>query len=57
MIPEKWAKGKEGHIGGETESWMRYRYFMHYAEGSLMSILLVGIFVQRKGSPNQSQRP
>ena len=36
LIPGKWADGKKGRIGGETEGWLRYRYFMHYAEGSMM---------------------
>lgn len=38
LIPERYAEGKEG-VGEETESWLRYRYFMHYAEGSLMPLL------------------
>lgn len=48
LIPQRYLKGKEGQIGGETESWVRYRYYMHYAEGSLMPAMLVGIIVQRE---------
>ncbi|OXV09213.1 hypothetical protein Egran_03025 [Elaphomyces granulatus] len=32
-------------VGSETEAWLRYRYYMHYAEGSLMSLLIVAYFV------------
>ncbi|KAJ6631481.1 hypothetical protein B0H10DRAFT_2207132 [Mycena sp. CBHHK59/15] len=37
LIPNKWKDGREGKLDGETEDYMRYRYFMHYAEGSLMA--------------------
>ncbi|KAJ7771476.1 hypothetical protein B0H16DRAFT_1881109 [Mycena metata] len=43
LIPRKWQDGREGEVGGETEEWMRFRYFMHYAEGSLMSMMVLGI--------------
>ncbi|KAL9111687.1 MAG: hypothetical protein Q9227_003961 [Pyrenula ochraceoflavens] len=33
MIPKHYQDGKQGQVGGETESWLRYRYLMHYAEG------------------------
>ncbi|KAI9847787.1 MAG: hypothetical protein M1837_001680 [Sclerophora amabilis] len=52
LTPKKYADGKQGQVGGETEEWIRYRYFMHYAEGSLMTLLLVGLLVQNiKNSP------
>lgn len=38
LMPEHWIPGKEGQVGGETESWLRYRFFMNYAEGSLMAL-------------------
>ncbi|PGH17569.1 hypothetical protein AJ80_04747 [Polytolypa hystricis UAMH7299] len=41
LVPKKWVEGKKGQVGGETEAWMRYRYYMHYAEGSLMGPILV----------------
>lgn len=41
LIPTKWQAGKEGQVGGETEAFLRYRMLMHYAEGSLMSALLL----------------
>ncbi|KAF2104340.1 glutathione S-transferase [Rhizodiscina lignyota] len=47
MIPKRWADGKEGQVGGETDGWLRYRYLMHYCEGSLMSLLVVGLVVSQ----------
>lgn len=44
LIPKQYKDGMEGKVGGETEQWQRYRYFMHYAEGSLMIILLLKLF-------------
>lgn len=41
LVPQRYTPGKEGKVGGETEEWMRYRYFMHYAEGSLMPFLVM----------------
>ncbi|KAJ7496780.1 glutathione S-transferase-like protein [Mycena latifolia] len=43
LIPSKWKDGFEGKLGGETEEYMRYRYYMHYCEGSLMSLLIVSL--------------
>ena len=40
LAPERYQKGKEGQIGGENEEWLRYRYFMHYCEGSIMPLLV-----------------
>jgi glutathione S-transferase len=33
LLPKRWKEGKENKVGGETEEWLRFRYFMHYAEG------------------------
>ena len=41
LSPDKWRVGMEGKVGGETEEWLRYRYYMHYAEGSLMTPLMI----------------
>lgn len=41
LVPERYVAGREGKVGGETEEWMRYRYFMHYVEGSLMPFLVM----------------
>ena len=48
MKPKRYKEGMEGQIGGETEEWMRDRYFMHYAEGSLMTIMLVAFITNSK---------
>lgn len=45
LAPKRYAEGKDGQIGGETESWLRYRYYLHYAEGSLMPYLIVSLLV------------
>ena len=47
MIPTKWQEGKEGKIGGEQEMWLRWRYIMHYAEGTLMPLLVLGLIIGR----------
>lgn len=41
LVPERYLPNREGQVGGEREEWMRYRYFMHYAEGSLMPFLVM----------------
>lgn len=41
LVPQRYVPGREGTVGGETEEWMRYRYFMHYTEGSLMPFLVM----------------
>ncbi|CAK4030091.1 Glutathione S-transferase 1 [Lecanosticta acicola] len=52
LVPKRYQEGKENQVGGETEQWLRYRYYMHYAEGSLMTILLLGLFIdQIKNAP------
>ncbi|KAJ7655363.1 glutathione S-transferase [Mycena rosella] len=43
LIPPKWRDGCEGQVGGETEAFMRYRYYMHYCEGSLMSTMMLAL--------------
>ena len=43
LAPTRYQKGKEGQVQGETEEWLRYRYFMHYAEGTLMPYLVVAL--------------
>ena len=63
LAPERYAgggkKGQEGEVGGETESWVRYRYFMHYAEGSLMPFLVIVMLLSSKWSafPNPNPIP
>ncbi|KAF4250032.1 hypothetical protein KXV73_002814 [Aspergillus fumigatus] len=43
LIPQRYAAGKQGQVGGETEAWMRYQYFMHYTEGSLTPFLVMKV--------------
>ena len=50
LAPKKWREGKEGQVGGETEEWMRYRYYLHYAEGSLMPPLLIALLFNGRSS-------
>ncbi|KAF2461764.1 putative glutathione S-transferase [Lineolata rhizophorae] len=45
FVPQRYPEGKEGVTGGETEAWFRYRHLMHYAEGSLMTVLVVALMV------------
>ncbi|KAG6019150.1 hypothetical protein E4U41_003381 [Claviceps citrina] len=51
LIPKRWREGRENTMGGETEGWLRYAYYMHYAEGSLMPYLVFALVVSRLKSP------
>ncbi|MCJ1428064.1 hypothetical protein MMC29_005971 [Sticta canariensis] len=46
LAPKKFLDGNEGEVGGETEEWLRYRYYMHYAEGTMMVYLVVALIVR-----------
>lgn len=48
LVPKRYQEGKEGQVGGETEQWLRYRFYMHYAEGSLMTLLVIALFMDRR---------
>ena len=48
LLPKRYKEGQDGKIGGETEEWLRYRYFMHYAEGSMMTLMLLAIVSRGK---------
>ena len=56
LVPKRYAKGREGEVGGESEEWLRYRFFMHYAEGGLMTYLLVALLVSSMYQLIQSYR-
>ena len=45
LAPKRWKEGMEGQVGGETESWLRYQYYLHYCEGSLMPILVMSLII------------
>ncbi|EXJ83550.1 glutathione S-transferase [Capronia coronata CBS 617.96] len=52
LVPKRYPEGKDGQIGCETESWLRYRMLMHYAEGSIMPLMLMSLITQRiRNSP------
>lgn len=48
LVPKQYQDGKDGQVGGETEEWMRYRYYMHYAEGTLMPYLIVKLLLNSR---------
>lgn len=48
LAPERYQKGKDGEVCGETEGWVRYRYFMHYAEGSITPFLIFSLIFNGK---------
>lgn len=48
LVPKRYLEGKDGQIGGETEQWLRYRYYMHYAEGTLMPYLIVKLLLNSR---------
>lgn len=47
LAPKEYPEGKEGEIGAETAEFGRYRYFMHYAEASIMPPLLISLVIGR----------
>lgn len=51
MLPPKFKKGQEGRLGGETEEWLRWQYFLHYAEGSLMPLFVLSLIMGLFKSP------
>jgi glutathione S-transferase len=58
LIPKRFSEGTEPRVGGETRSWLRYRHLMHYAEGSLMSLLVLALVMDRMyHTLPQSRRP
>lgn len=66
LVPKRYLDGKDAQIGGETEEWMRYRYYMHYAEGTLMPYLIVKLLLNgrlclfvsnNRAEPNPDSHP
>jgi glutathione S-transferase len=47
LLPKRYNEGQEGKAGCETQEWLRFRYFLHYAEGSLMTFMLVALIAIR----------
>lgn len=54
LVPDRYRAGFEGQACGESEEWMRYRYFMHYVEGSLMPFLVMTLVNDSKPSSGSS---
>ncbi|OTB04941.1 hypothetical protein M426DRAFT_320248 [Hypoxylon sp. CI-4A] len=51
MMPKRWKDGQEGKIGGETQQWLRWQYFLHFVEGSFMSTLMLAMVLGALKSP------
>lgn len=47
-LPKRWKDGQEGKIAGETEEWLRYKYYLQYCEGSLTPFLTIRLVVSCK---------
>lgn len=43
LVPRRYPEGKDGVLGTETESWMRHKFIMGYAEGSFLTPLIVSL--------------
>lgn len=52
LTPPKWREGMEGRVGGETEAWLRWAYYLHYNEGSLMPLIVMVTVISRLKSPS-----
>lgn len=48
LVPARYEEGNSS--GEETEAYMRYRFYMHYTEGSLMPLLVFSLVVNGKRS-------
>jgi glutathione S-transferase len=56
LVPARYeSEAKDGNDAGrlaqESEAWLRYRYYMHFAEGSFMSIMQVALVFNCQFSP------
>ncbi|KAF2143321.1 uncharacterized protein K452DRAFT_317488 [Aplosporella prunicola CBS 121167] len=43
LVPARYPAGKEDQVGAENEEWIRYRFLMHYAEGSIMPFMVMSL--------------
>lgn len=48
LLPKRYQAGHEGKIGFETEEWLRYKFYAHYAEGSLMTFMMLALVAGRE---------
>ncbi|KAL8992431.1 MAG: hypothetical protein Q9188_007585 [Gyalolechia gomerana] len=46
LAPKRWQEGKENQVQDETEEYLRYRYFMHYTEGTIMPYLVTALLLK-----------
>ncbi|KAL2146139.1 hypothetical protein VTI28DRAFT_4979 [Corynascus sepedonium] len=46
LAPKRYRDGQEGQPGGETDEWLRYQYYLHYAEGSLMPPMVIALVLR-----------
>lgn len=56
LVPKRWQEGKENRVQGETEEWLRYRYLMHYGEGTLMPYLVTALLFRSRSNHATSYR-
>lgn len=54
LLPKRYKEGQEGQVAGETEEWMRYKYYMHFAEGTLMAYLILALVSGRRSTTPSS---
>ena len=40
LVPKQWQEGKENQLGGETAAYLRHKYILHFAEGTMMPYLV-----------------
>lgn len=57
LTPIRWVDGQENQVGGETDAWLRYRYYMHYTEGSLMPLVVTNILMDGSSLSNSVSYP
>ena len=56
LAPKRYRDSRDGEAGGETEEWMRYKYYTHYAEGSMMPVLVMFLVFNSKCNPEMIPR-
>ncbi|KAE8555209.1 bifunctional glutathione transferase/peroxidase [Talaromyces marneffei ATCC 18224] len=45
LVPRKYASEEDAAKNLEMEEWLRYRFYMHYVEGSLMPQMVTGLIL------------
>lgn len=51
LVPKRYRDGQEGKVGGETKEWLRWQYFLHFTEGTMMGTFMLGWVVSGLSSP------